>query len=118
MLYCTHRDSRRGSIVKIVRPVEKFKDIVARSGLAMSELGRISGVSSRTIYGFANPKWNPNRRLGGVMEATAWKVSSGYAKYMGISQEEAFNILFTVEDKEGDAGYNDELITPALGHAA
>jgi hypothetical protein len=52
------------------------------------------------------------------MEATAWKVSSGYAKYMGISQEEAFNILFTVEDKEGDAGYNDELITPALGHAA
>jgi hypothetical protein len=118
MLYCTHREIGREEIVRIIRPVENFKAIVARSGLALSELARLSGVSSRTVYGFVNPGWNPNRRLGGVMEVTAWKVSSGYAKHMEIDQEEAFNILFTVEDKENDTSYNDELITPALGHAA
>lgn len=83
--------------MKRIRVREGFVDTIARVGLTMTGFAEHAGVNRATLYALINPAQHPKRR-GGMLRATAWKLSRAYAVAAGIDEETAFARLLVEED--------------------
>jgi hypothetical protein len=83
-----------------IKARSNFGSIIARAGLTRTELAQTAGVSARTLDSLANP--GGYGRNGYAREATAWKISRGFAQRTEQTAEEAFRQLFIEEEIESE----------------
>jgi hypothetical protein len=77
-----------------VKARDTFATSIARAGLSLADVQRLSGVSKSTLFGMQNPSIHATRTQGSVRPATAWKIANAYAAHTQTDPEAAFDLLF------------------------
>lgn len=81
-----------------IRPVPDFEKQIALAGFSRTSLAKAAKVAPATVHGIVHPQWQPQRKSYTVRPRTAWSLAKAYARVSGVSEDEAFNRLFTQEN--------------------
>ena len=77
----------------MLRPAENFRDLIARAGLEPKDIIERTPISRSAYFGWLNPATQPNRR-GDLRRSKAWGIARVYARAAGVTDDEAFKMLF------------------------
>lgn len=77
----------------MLRPAENFRDLIARAGLEPKDIIARTPISRSAYFGWLNPATQPHRR-GDMRRSKAWGIARVYASAAGVTDEEAFRLLF------------------------
>lgn len=86
----------------MLRPTPTFQDLIARAGLAPKDIIDRAPISRATYFAWLKPGTHPHRK-GGLRRVNAWNIARVYAAAAGISEEDAFAVLFIEVAEAADA---------------
>ncbi|KPV53440.1 hypothetical protein SE17_09660 [Kouleothrix aurantiaca] len=91
----------------MLRPAENFRDLIARAGLEPKDIIDRAPISRSAYFGWLNPATQPHRR-GDLRRSKAWGIARVYAAAAGVTDEDAFKVLFVEVPDDGAARGSEE----------
>lgn len=84
----------------MIRPRFKpdFLEVIARTGLSITEFAARANVTRGTIYRGMYPEQYPNYS-GKLHRSTAWKLAKAYAEITAMDESAAYALLFMDSDQ-------------------